>query len=560
MECIFLDAAGQTLFVRDDMESGHWVQQEMNVTATFPFVSSKKIERGMRIAFRDPATDILQVFEIRNVLNQEPDHYQQITAEHIAIAELQDEHINTKQITGKTAAQALQTALTGTLWSVGASTASGTQNADIGRGSVWNAVTTIQQNWNVYITPRITISSAGAITGRYLDIAPAGGVWRGVRLSIRKNLLDPAVNYNDEEVLTALYGYGGNVGKPRSGGDDTTEELTFAGVTWSKTAAHPAKPSGQTYLEWPEKTALYGRNGRARFGYYQNSNIKDANVLLQKTWEALQKTCDPKITISGTCVDLYRLGYHDEPLRLHDTAIVEIEETGETFRKEIIMLDVDLVDPSGSRPEIGEYVPNIIYISRETEKQSRGGGGGGGGNRGMTALEDDMVKTFASFEKTDTMIGMVVGTRNGQNYIKAGEITLAINSSSGETEARINADHIFIDGETNIASFFSGSGSSMTFTASRLSTDYISIAGSGGPSSYAGRTFTWREKTIVTDVGVTMPTLHWLPEHHFLYSSSSGDTTPSGTSTGRVVTGYTQGTVNPTTETIYYLGGNAPNA
>ena len=560
MECIFLNAAGQTLFVRDDMESGHWVQQEMNVTADFPFVSSKKIERGMRIAFRDPATDILQVFEIRNVANNEPDHYQQITAEHIAIAELQDEHINTTQITGKTAAQALQTALTGTLWSVGTSTASGTQNADISRGSVWNAVTTIQQNWNVYITPRITISAAGAITGRYLDIAPAGGVWRGVRLSVRKNLLDPVVNYNDEEVLTALYGYGGNVGRSHASGDDTTEELTFAGVTWTATADHPAKPSGQTYLEWPEKTALYGRNGRARFGYYQNSNIKDANILLQKTWEALQKTCDPKITISGTCVDLYRLGYHDEPLRLHDTAIVEIEETGETFRKEIIMLDVDLVDPSGSRPEIGEYVPNIIYISRETEKQSRGGGGGGGGNRGMTALEDDIVKTFSSFEKTDNMIGMVVGTRNGQNYIKAGEITLAINSSSGETEARINADHIFIDGDTNIASFFSGSGSTMTFTASRLSTDYISIAGTGGPSSYANRTFTWKEKTIVTDVGVTMPALYWLPEHHYLYSSSSGDTTPAGTSTGRVVTGYTQGTVNPATEIIYYLGGNAPNA
>lgn len=560
MECIFLNPAGQTLFVRDDMESGHWVQQEMNVTAVFPFVSSKKIERGMRISFRDPATDVLEVFEIRNVANNEPDHYQQITAEHIAIAELQDEHINTTQITGKTAAQALQTALTGTLWSVGTSTASGTQNADISRGSVWNAVTTIQQNWNVYITPRITISAGGAITGRYLDIAPAGGVWRGIRLSIRKNLLDPVVNYNDEEVLTALYGYGGNVGRPHATGDDTTEELTFAGVTWTAAADHPAKPSGQIYLEWPEKTDLYGRNGRARFGYYQNSNIKDANILLQKTWEALQKTCDPKITISGTCVDLYRLGYHDEPLRLHDTAIVEIEETGETFRKEIIMLDVDLVDPSGSRPEIGEYVPNIIYISRETEKQSRGGGGGGGGNRGMTALEDDIVKTFSSFEKTDNMIGMVVGTRNGQNYIKAGEITLAINSSSGETEARINADHIFIDGDTNIASFFSGSGSTMTFTASRLSTDYISIAGTGGPSSYANRTFTWREKTIVTDVGVTMPTLSWSASRYFMYSSTSGGTEAAGTTTGRVVTNYTNGSVSPTTETIYYLGGTAPNA
>lgn len=559
METIFLNGSGVVLFVRDDMEQGNWTQEEYTVNATFPYRAGKVIERGQRLAFRDPATNNLEMFEIRNVTNIEPDHYQQLIAEHVVVSELSDEHINTKEITNRTASQALATVLTGTLWSVGNSTASGAQSADIARGSVWQAVGTIMQNWNVYITPRVTVNAAGNITGRYLDIAPAQGTWRGVRLSIDKNMTDSSVVYDDSEVLTALYGYGGNVGKSRSGGDDTTEELTFSSVAWTKTADHPAKPAGQTYLEDPEKTALYGRNGRARFGYYQNGNIKDANILLQKTWEALKQTSDPKISITGTVSDLYRLGYADEPLRLHDTVIIEIRQTGETFQKEIVKLDVDLIDPTATRPDIGSYIPNIVYINRDTDRKS-GGGGGGGGNRGLTALEDDVAKFETNFVKTDTMIGMVVGTRNGQNYIKAGEITLAINESSGETEARINADHIFIDGETNIASFFSGSGSTMTFTASRLSTDYISIAGSGGPSSYAGRTFTWREKTIVTDVGVTMPTLYWLPEHHYLYSSSSGDTTPTGTSTGRVVTGYTQGTVNPTTETIYYLGGTAPNA
>ena len=454
MECIFLNAAGTTLFTRTDIESGHWVQQEMSVNADFPFVPGKVIERGMRIAFRDPATDNIEVFEIRNVVNTEPDHFQQITAEHIALAELSDEHIDTTEITDKTAAQALSTALTGTLWSVGNNTASGTQSADFSRGSVWNAVNAIQSNWNVYITPRVVISSAGAITGRYLDIAPAGGTFRGLRLSIRKNLLDPVVTYDDSEVLTALYGYGGNIDVSVTGQDDHQEELTFKDVVWSATSSHPAKPANQTYLEWPEKTALYGRNGRARFGYYQNSDIKDAGVLLQKTWEALQKTCDPKISIAGTCVDLYRLGYKDQPLRLHDTAIVEIEETGETFSKEIIMLDVDLVDPSGNRPEIGDYIPNIVYINRETEDKASGtiggsgGGGGGGGGRGMTKLQDELSDTITEFIKTNEQIGMVVKRRNGEDYILAGQIVLAINKSgeSGEYEstAWINADHINI--------------------------------------------------------------------------------------------------------------------
>ena len=460
MEFIFLNAAGQTLFSRSDIETGHWVQEQMNVTADFPFDPAKVIERGMRIAFRDPATDNIEVFEIRVVVNQEPAHVQQITAEHIALSELSDEHLNTTEITDKTAAQALTTALTGTLWSLGNNTASGTQSADLNRGSVWDAVNTIQENWNVYITPRVVISSAGAITGRYLDIAPAGGTWRGLRLSIRKNMTDPAVTYNDEDCLTALYGYGGMVEVAQTGQDDKREELTFKDVVWTASAEHPAKPAGQTYLEWPEKTALYGRNGRPRYGYYQNSSITDANVLLQKTWEALRKTCDPKISISGSVTDLYRLGYADQPVRLHDQAIVDIEETGESFYKEIICCDVDLVDPTGTRPEIGDYIPNIIFINRDTQEKASGGRGGGGGGRGKTQLEDDVVRTWTDWVKTDQMIGMVVGTRQGDNYIKAGQIILAMNETgtpgSYESAAYINANHVNISA-TDTAHLLAGS-------------------------------------------------------------------------------------------------------
>lgn len=445
MDCIFLNAAGTTLFARNDMESGHWVQQELNLTADFPFDPAKKIERGMRIAFRSPVNDVLQVFEVKIVTNQEPEHYQQITAEHICISELTDEHINTTKIDNETAIQALGTALTGTLWSVGTSSDINVQSADFSRGSVWDAVNTIQQNWNVYITPRVVISSAGVITNRYLDIEPAEGTWRGLRLSVRKNMLDPSVTYDDEDVYTALYGYGGNVDKAHASGDDTTEELTFASVVWTATSEHPAKPSGQTYLEWPEKTALYGRNGRPRFGYYQNGSITDADILLEKTWESLQQSCNPKISISGTVVDLYRLGYKDQPIQLHDLVIVEIEETGETFQKQIICCDIDLIDPTGSRVEIGDYIPNIVYINRDTAKKASGGGGGGRGRGSMTNLEDDDIKTFTEFIKTNEMIGMVVGQKNGDLYIKGGEITLAINEDGGTT-ATISADCIDIDG------------------------------------------------------------------------------------------------------------------
>ncbi len=464
MEVLFFTSSGSGLFIRSDMEEGHWIQEEMTVTATFPFLKDKQIELGQRLAFHDPATGDLVCFEIRNVTNIEPDHYQQITAESIAIAELSDDHINTTEITEKTAKQALDEVLSGSLWSSGtvATGATNESSGDISRGSVWQAVKAIEQNWNVYIVPRITLSGSGSIATRKLDIYPAQGVFRGIRLSIDKNMSDSTVTYDDSEVYTALYGYGGNVDVPQSGDqDDKQEELTFAEVVWSQTSSHPAKPADQTYLEWPGKTALYGRGNppRPRFGYYQNGSIDDAEILLQKTWETLQTCSDPKISISGTATDLYRLGYHDEPMRLHDIVEVDIRQTGEKFRKEIIRLDVDLLNPSGNRPEIGDYVPNIIYINRETDEAASGGGGGGGGH-GPEKLEYDEQLYYTEFIRLNDQIGMIIGRRNGTDYVKGGEIILAINADGGTTahiqadvidmeslELAINASHITIDAD-----------------------------------------------------------------------------------------------------------------
>lgn len=522
MEFFFVNAAGQTQFTRTDAESAHWIVHELGLNAVFPYLSDKVIERGQRIAFRDPVTDKFQMFEIRQVINTEPDHGQQITAENIAVSELSDEHIDKTEISSKTAAQALTTALTGTLWAVGTNTASGTSDADFARGSVWQAVNTIKSNWNVYITPRIVMSAQGQIMNRYLDITPAGGTFNGLRLSIRKNFLDPSVTYNDEDVLTALYGYGGN-------SNDT--EVTFKDEVWTATADHPAKPANQTYLEDPAATALYGRNGRARFGYYQNAAITDPAVLLQKTWEALKRTNAPKISINGTVEDLKRLGYVDTPLQLHDLAFVEIEETGETFYKEIIMLDVDLLDSSNNSVGIGDYIPNIVYINRDTANKA--GGGGGGGGRGQTPNEAEQSSTFAEFAKTNDMIGMVVGTRNGGYYVKAAEIVLSINQDGG-TNIKLQADTIDINGIVN------------ALTAKEINVSGLGVnnnavvqgtlaAGTLSTSSFLFNTYSvsWQSQTVVTSVSTTA-------SHYFTDTS------------GSVVQGQLVSGKNSTT--IHYLG------
>lgn len=256
-------------------------------------------------------------------------------------------------------------------------------SGDVSRGKVWQAVGVIRDNWNIYIMPRV-VWSGSQITHRYLDIETYGGVYRGLRLSIDKNADEIGVTIDDTNVVTAMFGYGRNVESASGGNTGETTPLTFASVVWSETEDHPAKPAGQTYLVNPAALEAYGRgvspNKRNRWSFYQNSNIDDPEILLQKTWESMKQDAQPNVTINCVVQDLYRLGYNDVPLRLHDLALVEIRPTGAVFQLEIVALTVDLLNPLESRPTIGKYIPNIIYINRETnEGKARHGGGGGKG-------------------------------------------------------------------------------------------------------------------------------------------------------------------------------------
>lgn len=413
MEFLFFDAADNPIFSRSDAESAEWTQEDFQLHALFPYDAGKPIHRGMRIGFTDDM-GVFQPFEIRKVRNYEPDHYQELTCEHIAVSELTDVHFAGAELTNTTAQSALTMLLTGSGWSVGNSTAVNLSSADLGMGSVWQSTRTIEQNWNVYITPRVTFGPSG-ITGRYLDIAPAQGVWRGLMLSLDKNADEMGVTVDDTETLTALYGYGANT--------ESGTPLTFASVTWQQTEDHPAKPAGRTYLEDPYSTQQYGRNGRARFGFYQNSDITDPEILLEKTWEALKATYRPKVSIDCMISDLYRLGYADQPIRLHDQVIVEIRPLGEKQQLEVIRLTVNLLDPTATRPTIGAYIPNIIYMQRQTAENAagsaadtttgrRGGGGGGGGG---SALQNKIKEFETEIARNDYQISLRAYQRDMDN-------------------------------------------------------------------------------------------------------------------------------------------------
>lgn len=595
MDFLFFNAANQPLFTRNDAEQAEWTVEQFSFFGLFPFDAGKVIERGQRVAFQD-ADGIWQAFEIRKAKSYEPDHYQEITAEHIVVSELTDEHVQPKEWTSQTAQAALSSILTGTLWSVGTVTATGTSSGSISYGSAWQGVNTIASNWNVYITPRITIGPGG-ITGRHLDIAPAQGNWRGLRLSITSNLEQAGVTYDDTNLLTAMYGYGKNItpeqdisaNPPTPEPEDLpAEPLTFTDVVWTETSEHPAKPAGQAYLENPTAKALYGRNGRNRFGFYQNGDVTDPNVLLDLTWKALKKDSEPLISIEGTLHDLKRLGYADQTIRLHDTALVEILPAGVEVQREIIQLTVDLLNPLNTTVTIGAYIPNIIYINKETaEKASGGGGGGGGGGRGQTdaekefsefqtqisanqyqillrawqqninneilkqagiQLDADGVLIYAEgpnqiggkIKVQKERIDLVVEGEGAGAEIKAASIVLAINDDGGST-IKLSADTIDIDGVVQaLVAYTVEAAGLMATSIEATETLIVDTVNVGAAISDLEDTVSilngasWQSTSVVTDVGRTA---------QYTFKDTGG--------TNRTIRGI--GTVTKTT--ISYLGG-----
>ena len=399
MDFTFLSPSGDVAFFRSDAEQAEWTQEEMRLLCTFPYRPEQNIERGMTVLFRDPAIGDWHGYEIRQCSTFTDQAYQQFTAEDIAISELEDCFLpEEKEFSNVTPQSVLSTLLSGTGWEVGTVGNNGKSSGDTSRGSVWSAIGVVQKNWNVYIIPRVTVGADG-ITKRFLDIVSPAGEWRGLRISIRKNMNDPCVTYEDSDLKTALYGFGASYTEGE-GENRKTKEKDFSGIAWSKTSDHPAKPAGQKYIEDPDKTRLYGRGGKPRFGYYQSTEIEDPAILLQKTWEVLKTVSEPKISISGTVADLSRMGYADEPLRLHDMAIVEVEDTGEQFYRQIIQLTIDLLNPARNTPNIGSYIPNIIYINRDTEETASGGRGSGGGASNNKKKQGEFETVVAWNERT----------------------------------------------------------------------------------------------------------------------------------------------------------------
>lgn len=362
MRFTFFGQDDKILFFRDDAEEAVFATEQYRLTATFPYDPDKVIECGQRVGYTDQ-DGVFQAFEVRQPKSTLPDNAQSIDCEHIAMAELSDEY-NEELLASTTAVNALTGTLSGSLWTVGTTITTGTARKSLSYMTKWAALCAIRDTWDIRFKFRITVGAAG-ITGRYVDILSSDPVYRGVRLTLDRNVDNIGVTYDDRYCFTAMYGRGKG-SSTLAGDDENAAKITFEDVVWA-TPTNPAnKPSGQKWVEDVAAKAAYGRNGRNRFGYHDFSDIDDPAELLQATWDYLQTTNAPRITFDMSVYDLSAYGYSGERLYLGDAVYIIIEPFGIRAEAEVVQLSQDLLHPERTKPVIGNYRADIVYINRDT--------------------------------------------------------------------------------------------------------------------------------------------------------------------------------------------------
>lgn len=210
-----------------------------------------------------------------------------------SLCELLDDFIEEAQLVSRTAAQALAVVLAPTRWSVAHCADLGTAGALIYHQNALWALRRVSDVWDGEVTPVIRVSG-GRVASRSIRLDSQRGEWRGLRFTYGKNMAGCTRTVLEQDVYTALYGFG--AGLPFTDEDGNYKvgyrrKLTFGDVN-----------GGLNYVADEAAREVWGRwnaNRTAKvhsFGQVTFSDVTEPERLLALTRRALAEATQPKVS------------------------------------------------------------------------------------------------------------------------------------------------------------------------------------------------------------------------------------------------------------------------
>ncbi len=265
--------------------------EELGGEDTIEFESWDVPEKGDRLVWHDDLDGVWREFSV--VRTDEPlEGMCRVYAES-SLCELLDDFIEETVLTNATVTAALTAALASSRWAVGTCGSLGTAGCWLYHTNALAALRKVCDVWGGEAEGAITVAN-GRVATRTLAIIDQVGEWRGARFTYGKNLAKCTRTVLEDEVYTALYGFGAGLPNVDDQGNWTggyRRKLTFGdvngGVNWVGDEA-----ARLVWGRWnADRTAKVHSFGQVTF-----SEIDDPTALLAATRAALSLYNQPKVS------------------------------------------------------------------------------------------------------------------------------------------------------------------------------------------------------------------------------------------------------------------------
>ena len=228
-----------------------------------------------------------------------------------SLCELLDDFIEEEHLVSRTAAQALAVALAPTRWTVASCNVTETAGCVLYHVNALWALRRIAEVWDGEMEPVIAVSG-GRVSSRSIRLKARLGNWKGLRFTYGKNMAGCTRTVLEQDVYTALYGFGAGLPVTDEDGRYTggyRKKLTFGevngGVNWVGDES--------ARLVWGRWNA--GRTAKVHsFGSVVFSDCDDPVKLLALTRKALVDAVQPNVSyeIDVAALDGVDCGLGDE--------------------------------------------------------------------------------------------------------------------------------------------------------------------------------------------------------------------------------------------------------
>ena len=263
--------------------------EELNGEDTIEFQCFEVPDKGDRLLWLDGSTWREHVV----VRTEEPMAGLCSVYAESSLCELLDDFIEEVQLSYKTASQALVAVLAPTRWSIAYCADLGTAGALIYHQNALWALRRVASVWGGEVTPVITVSG-GRVATRAIRMDDERGSWNGLRFTYGKNMAGCTRTVLEQDVYTALYGYGAGLPYTDEDGNYVAgyrRKLTFGDIN-----------GGLNYVEDTAARDMWGRWNASRtakvhsFGVVNFSDVTDPARLLALTRRALSEAVQPKVS------------------------------------------------------------------------------------------------------------------------------------------------------------------------------------------------------------------------------------------------------------------------